>query len=494
MAILPSALEQIIEISQRERLHGDELVSKLEAVAAKLGRPLDNTRTVTARNGVAIIPIDGPITRHASLFSDISGGTSTEVIATDLQTALEDNQIHTILLAVDSPGGESAGIGELAELVYKATLQKPVVAYVSSMGASAAYWLAAAASELVISPSAILGSIGTVMVHTDTSARDAKSGIKRLEIVSSQSPHKRPDMNTDKGLAQVQSMLDSLTDVFVEAIAGYRETTVDHVLSEFGQGGVKVGQDAVDAGMADRIGTFEEVLAELASDPNGSREKLVRVPKPKVANRPAPQGKKPMAKSWKERMLAMINGAPDDFDPIGSSAEVIEPTAILAATPLKLYDPEMAKLKADFSRVEAALVASQADAKATWEAKNVTDAASFVASHASRIYSRERESLTNSLTQAALDDRTSPLATGSRLATLQTAITARPPHGLLTEHVGNAPLPNGLKTLNNSVTTDPNVVDPTAVKQYLAMHQSGREILRANGGELPNDPLMTYRY
>jgi hypothetical protein len=83
----------------------------------------------------------------------------------------------------------------------------------------------------------------------------------RIEIVSSQSPNKRPDVTTDAGRAQVQTLVDRLGQEFVATVAANRRTTEAKVLTDFGQGGVLVGADAVAAGMADQVTTLERLLA-----------------------------------------------------------------------------------------------------------------------------------------------------------------------------------------------------------------------------------------
>lgn len=250
------SLETILAIAQR---YGDP-----EALQARQGRPLDNTRTVTMRDGVAVIPITGPIFRHANLFSEISGATSTDVLARDIQTALDNPYVRAIVLDIDSPGGEATGINELAGLIHAGRKLKPIKAYGGGTVASAAYWLGAAADELIIDSTALLGSIGVVMSYLDTSVRDAKADVQRIEIVSSQSPDKRVDPATDEGRAKVQSTVDALEEVFVASVARHRGVSVDKVLADFGRGGVLVGAAAVKAGMANRIGSLEAVIAELA--------------------------------------------------------------------------------------------------------------------------------------------------------------------------------------------------------------------------------------
>jgi len=110
-----------------------------------------------------------------------------------------------------------------------------------------------------------------VMSYIDTSARDAKADVKRVEIVSSSSPDKRIDPNTDAGRAKVQAMVDALAEVFVSSVAKFRGVGTEKVLSDFGRGGVLVGAQAKSAGMADRIGSLDSVIAELAGRQQATR-------------------------------------------------------------------------------------------------------------------------------------------------------------------------------------------------------------------------------
>lgn len=247
-AITQDYLRLMVEIAQRQPL----------SVETQTGRKLENTRTVEERDGVAIIPIIGPIARYMNLFSEISGGTSIQVLGKDLRTALNSQEIRAIILKIDSPGGEANGVNEFANMVYAARGRKPIVAYVGGIGASAAYWIASAADEIVIDDSALLGSIGTLAVMTTPDENE-------IVFVSSQSPRKHADPTTETGKESIQGVLDAMTEVFTSAVARNRGVTVEKVLSDFGQGGLLVGQAAVTAGLADRLGSFEATLADLAA-------------------------------------------------------------------------------------------------------------------------------------------------------------------------------------------------------------------------------------
>lgn len=257
-AIEQSMLDTIIEISMREG-------EGAEAVAAKLGRPLDNTRTVMVRDGVAIIPVHGVISQRASMFSQISGGCSTDVIATDLQRAMDDPTIRAIMIDADSPGGQVAGVGQLGDMIYGCRGKKRIETYVSGQMCSAMAWLGTSAEKVHVSPHSQGGSIGAVLQRRDTSVRDSRSGVSTEEYVSRQSPKKRPDTSTEGGRSVIQAEVDKIGDLFVNAVARNRGTTCDDIEENYGQGATMFGDDMINCGMADCLGSYESVLADLAA-------------------------------------------------------------------------------------------------------------------------------------------------------------------------------------------------------------------------------------
>jgi ClpP class serine protease len=234
----------------------------LEAVAAKLGRPLENTgNRVEMRGQTAVLSVKGPIIRHADLLSNASGLTTVEHLAQDFHAAIENPAVRNILLRVNSPGGQVNGIADTAEMFRNSP--KPVTAFIDGLGASAAYWLASAAESVYGSIDSFAGSIGVVATLTDRKAAEEKEGIKRYQIISSQSPRKLMDPSTEDGHASILEMVDSLGDLFVNRVAGYRGVEAAHVLSEYGKGSVKPARLAEKAGMIDGIMTEEGVLASL---------------------------------------------------------------------------------------------------------------------------------------------------------------------------------------------------------------------------------------
>lgn len=247
------------EARQREAARAYETRIPLQAVGAYQADPVRDTFNLYRRGSTAVLPITGPITRYSNLFQIMSGnGTSVETLAKDFTAALDDPSFSSILLSVDSPGGEANGINELAQMIVAARGIKPVWAYVSDLGASAAYWLASAAEQVIAAETAALGSIGAIAVF-----RDAMKPSKDIAFVSSVSPRKAMDPTTKSGAEDIQELVDAYGRIFVEAVAKNRGISTEAVVENYGQGGVLLGRAAVDAGMADDLGTFEGALVSL---------------------------------------------------------------------------------------------------------------------------------------------------------------------------------------------------------------------------------------
>lgn len=255
-AITAEGFELVLAVANREN---DISPEALEAYRAQ---HVPTAERLTHRGNIAIIEARGPMFRHANLFTAISGATSYDIMRRDLQAALDDPSMRAIVMSFDTPGGVVNGVNELANAIREARAKKPIIAYVGGAAASAGYWLASQASEIVIEETAALGSIGVRAVVTDTSKQDAERG--RIEFISSQSPGKRTDLSTDEGRARIQRQIDALADVFIATVAKGRGVKPDDVAARFGGGDVLIGAAAVAAGMADRIGSFEAVIAELA--------------------------------------------------------------------------------------------------------------------------------------------------------------------------------------------------------------------------------------
>lgn len=239
--------------------------------------------------GVGVIDMTGPISRYNDFFAWMFGAATVEGMMDSLDLMMADPNVKGILLNVNSPGGDVDGISELAGKISAASKIKPVVAYISGDGASAAYWLASAASKIIVNDTASVGSIGVYAAYMDYSKALEDAGMKEVVIVSSQSPRKRPDLLGDEGRLQIQAQIDALAQIFIDTVARNRGRSSDDVATNFGQGDIFIGQAAVDAGLADAVGTYETAMAEFVKNKtNGGKKAMtideVKASFPEVAN------------------------------------------------------------------------------------------------------------------------------------------------------------------------------------------------------------------
>lgn len=268
-AIQPDKLHEIRAIYETH-MKGEKI--NLDVVRAQTGLPLQNKpQGYDVIDGVAVIPMNGVIAKRMNMFAEISGGASSELIGRDVRAALADSSVHSIILHIDSPGGTVDGTQSLADIIMAASTQKTVVAFADGLMASAAYWIGSAASAIYIDgPTTQVGAIGVVASHTDISQAQANNGLKTTEISSGK--YKRIASSyaplSEEGRQSIQDMTDYLYSIFVNAVAMNRGVTVDIVLQNMADGKVFVGQQAIDAGLADGITTLDALIASLAAGSN----------------------------------------------------------------------------------------------------------------------------------------------------------------------------------------------------------------------------------
>ncbi|MFW6021516.1 MAG: S49 family peptidase, partial [Guyparkeria sp.] len=216
-----------------------------------------------AIENVAIVPVMGGLVHRGGMNPDSTVLRGYQGITREISDALQDSDIDRILLHIDSPGGEASGAFELAEMIREANEQKPVIAAIDGLGASAAYLIASAASEIAITPSGYAGSIGVVTRHADFSKAMDEAGIKVTHIHAG--AHK-VDGNPyeplpDSVRADFQAEIDALYQQFVSAVAAGRGLTDEHVRGT--QARIFRAQAAVDSRLVDRIATPDQLITEL---------------------------------------------------------------------------------------------------------------------------------------------------------------------------------------------------------------------------------------
>lgn len=268
-AIMPEYLLAIEAIAARiER--GDAIAAvandghgeRYAAFMASAGNAVQGTRgAVMAADGVAMVPIFGPIFPRANMMTEICGAISADMLGADLATLDRMKDVRRVMLVVDSPGGAVTGIARLAAQI--AAMKTPIVAHVEGVAASAAYWLASQVREISLDPTAAVGSIG-VVYQTSVQELPDEDGMRQIDIVSSNAPDKRADVTTPEGQASIRQMCDVIEKVFIADVARGRSVTPATVIADFGAGGMKSGQDAKAAGMVDRVEFRAAALDRLA--------------------------------------------------------------------------------------------------------------------------------------------------------------------------------------------------------------------------------------
>lgn len=283
-AITHEALEVITGLIEMraggERLTRDEIDARIQ------GGPGKGGSVRSSSGGVAVIPISGPITPRATLFSDVSGGTSMEGFMNAFHDAMDNRDIGSILLDVNSPGGLVEMVPEAAAVIRERRAEKPVVAVANTLAGSAAYWLAAQADELYVTPSGLVGSIGVFGTHTDISGAQAQAGI-RTTIISA--GKYKTEGNTfeplsEEAAAAKQELVDAMYGLFVADVAAGRQVAEDTVRNGYGEGRVLDARAAEREGMVDGVQTFEATLSSMVRRGASSGAKA-STPEPAVQSR-----------------------------------------------------------------------------------------------------------------------------------------------------------------------------------------------------------------
>lgn len=210
--------------------------------------------------GIAIVSLTGPLYPRANLFTQYCGAVSAEKLIGELSALIEDDNIKSIVIDVDSPGGVVTKTDEVSQLIRNARGKKRITAYVSGNGASAAYWILSACEKVVMSSTAAVGCLGTMICYLDDSKAMEEAGMQEIIIISNQTPNKNLPPTTPEGKAQLQSLVDDMTDTMFQEIATNRGTSVQKVAKNFGSGAMVLAADAVSRGMADEIMTMEALL------------------------------------------------------------------------------------------------------------------------------------------------------------------------------------------------------------------------------------------
>lgn len=229
-----------------------------QRLAMDVGGDLKQGITYALHEGTAIIPVRGTMVKRTGTMRPFSGMTGVDGLTQVFRTALHDPAVERIVLHIDSPGGEVAGAFDLADEVYAARGQKPIVAAVDEAGYSAAYLLASAADRVYLPRTGGVGSIGIVGVHVDTTGADAKLGLKYTIIKAGEKKVTEHAPLPEAAASDLQAKVDDLYALFTETVARNRGIPVAQVRDT--EAGTFMGKKAVTAKLADGVQTFDDTV------------------------------------------------------------------------------------------------------------------------------------------------------------------------------------------------------------------------------------------
>jgi capsid assembly protease len=309
------------------RASGDRVSDEeIKAVMQAAERPVSRTA-----GSIAVLQLFGTISHRANMFSEASGGTSTQAFGKAFAQVVGDPNVTAVIIEADSPGGGVSGLSELADQIYKARGSKPIIGVANTKALSAAYWLLSQVDEVVMAPIAEVGSIGVFLWLENWAKNYEMEGIQPEIIRYGEHKAEANDWEplTDESRAYLQSQVNTVGEMFVKAVSRGRGVSADVVRADFGQGRGVMTKDAVRLGMADRIATMDETIERVISG----------------------RWKAPMrraAEAIDVRMVAMSTGAETtDFTglyaeqtaPVAEAAADTQPTEPPAEAPVPEPDP-----------------------------------------------------------------------------------------------------------------------------------------------------------
>lgn len=337
----------------------------------------------SVQQNVGVISVKGSLVDGSAGYGVFYGQTGYDDIRAALVAAVSNSDVKAILLDVSSGGGQVSGVDDTAQLIARVNKVKPVVTYTGNLMSSAALWLGASATLTVAGKTAIVGSLGVIMVHLDRSRQLADAGIKPTIIrAGTEKALATPyEPLSEKAQAGLQSQADVLYGVFLNHVASSRGVSATNGDKKFGQGRVFIGQQAVDAGLVDKLGTYEDAFtkAQALSKPKkaaGMKADVLLCPPAAASLSDNPEhieGTTTMPQPLTDEALAaMAAGVEIESETATSALVNVESVAALSATnaELQLQLSELQSTLTAQNEQMAQMVRDASDAKAAQDAKD----------------------------------------------------------------------------------------------------------------------------
>lgn len=283
-AMLPSKLEEIIDASR-----SSDPILKQEVFSSFFDLQDEDFRRFSVTDGIATLNLQGILTKEVDLFMMLfgGGGTSSRMLIEDFKVALGDKDVKGIFFDVESPGGDFDATIELADLVFESRGIKPMLTYTELM-ASGALWVGSGTDHIVIANAGVtVGSIGVVMVHNEISKATEMHG-EKFTVFSAgkfKAIGNEFEALSKSDRTYIQGIVDYKNSLFVDAIARNYAVSIDTVNSKMGDGKIFIGQQALDAGLANEIANREQAMDLLKSVISGKAEFSTNTQNAKARNR-----------------------------------------------------------------------------------------------------------------------------------------------------------------------------------------------------------------
>jgi signal peptide peptidase SppA len=323
LAIAPRALETLLAASRVTLASPGEIATRGRGYAVTDG-------------GIAVVPVLGPLVARGDWLTELFGASVYGEVGEAIEAALADPSVRGVVMEIDSPGGEVAGMFDLVDRLgaLRQSAGKPLWAVASESATSAAYAIASTAERIYVTQTGEVGSIGIIAAHVDQSGADAKAGLAWSFLHAGArkldgNPH---EPLSDPARASIQADVDALYGELVSLVARNRNLTPEAVRGT--EAAIYRGRAGIAMGLADRIGTVETALADMAAAiaaPAAQRRATTQAPSRRVTmTYPVEPDDTSAAETQEPREAAPPEPAPAPQDDVAARAAAAEIAEVAA--------------------------------------------------------------------------------------------------------------------------------------------------------------------
>ena len=223
--------------------------------------------TINPETGIALVAVNGPT--HGSSFW---GAGSYSRLSAIIESMLSNEAVKTIVVAINSPGGDVNGLFECCSYLAKAKETKPIHAHVTGMCCSAAFAIASSCTDISATDTSEIGSVGVYAEAWDDSEWMKKNGILAKIFRSKNAEKKNQSPFSEEGAADLQAKLDYYEDCFYSVLSEGRGMEKEKCVENFGHGSVFMASEALKRNMIDSIQSYDELINTLLASSETDEE------------------------------------------------------------------------------------------------------------------------------------------------------------------------------------------------------------------------------